>query len=267
MTTQMFNAEAVELMSATFPTRQDVALQMGMLDSLYCNLPAIRSFWNMARIGSTLMLDAVGGQDLTNVDVTFQCPRYVTHAIFNGTTAHLYRADEATQDVTGLETQIVDKGLTVGAWIYPLDTTIAQESIIAKREVTTNVAFQLRISGATPYMVTTPDGTAFKTLGHTGTVTQNSLWHFIVGQFYPDGLGASYLRILLDDQGWVTGGFAGASIFNSTAPITIGAYRTLAAATGHLFKGNIALPFMVGSKVPDYYIWAIWQWTKHLFGR
>jgi len=262
MTTQIFSAETVELMAASFPTRNDVALQMGMADSLYCNIPGIRAFWNMSRIGASLLKDAIAGQDLTNVGVTFQSPLYVTEAVFNGSTAHLYRADEATLDVLATEAHMVTPGLTVGAWVK-IDTTVAFSTLLAKRDATTNLAFQLRCNNDLPYWFISDNGTTFRNMPWTypERLTNATQWHFLVGRFKAGELSINF------DGKWEKLVTAAAAVFNSTSPVSLGAYRTSGGVTGHFLKGNLSFGFLAGSYVPDYYIWMIWQWTKHLFGR
>lgn len=261
---QQYNAQLIEELSADFPRRKDVALDLGLMDGLYMNLPGIRAYWNFARMTyQPTLIDSVNGMNCTRtLTNTTQIPDpHIVAGTFQGNSLW-YRNNEAALYVSGIESLLdaPNRGMYVGCWVYPTKIN-STRCWVAKRAAADNFQFQLKQVNASVDFSVSVDGINWVTVSHANPLIQNK-WQFVLGRFDP----STSLDVCLDGI-WST--FAAgipASIFNGAAPLAIGGYRTLVPGNAEFHSGRLAQVFYGAADLPDRYAFNLYQWTRPLFG-
>lgn len=260
---QEYNAQLIEQLATDFPRRRDVALDLGLMDSLYQNLPGIRAYWNFARrteLGG--VLEPVRGLSLTQSAAIISEPKYIIHAAsFAGATC-FYRSGETALDIIGTETYIASalRGMTLGAWIKMSSIAAGVKAIAAKRDTIGEFQFRFEVSTATLQFYISTDGVNWVGQTH-GTGMDITNWHFVVGRFDP----STAIDVGLDDDFDTQAVGVPATIFAGASPLAIGARRSTALVDTDYFEGEIANVFYAASYLPTYWLEMIRQWTKPLW--
>jgi hypothetical protein len=255
---QEINPEMVDNLATHFPRRKDPGFVMANVESLYHQINGLRCFWNFSHSDENgNALDLVRGMTLTNVNVarTYNF-RYQVVADFNSALfQYYYRDDEAALDIFGNEPWIVDLGMTVGTWVR-VDSIVGNRELIAKHDVANNFAFRLAVDAGVPTFEISGNGVAWVTVAAPPIVINT--WYYIVGRFFPN----ARLDIIVNRD--TTSNLLGvpASIFNSSSPITIGAYRTSGGASGNYFIGQMAYPFYAASSARPQIMFILYEWVK-----
>lgn len=217
-------------------------------------LPELRGLWMASNVNeSGNLLDLTGqGRTLTNNAST---PRAVYNNIvpycdLNGSTQYFSRADEAGLDITG--------ALTIGGWFW-LDTIAADTALVGKQTPTGNQrGYILNALNTTAYaqMLVSVDGVNNTTVAST-TGQGVSRWCFVAGRFTP----STELAVFVNTIKAVNTTSIPASIFNNTAPLTIGSR-----APGQWLDGRFAIAFLCSAVASDQALATIFQQTRGYFG-
>lgn len=139
------------------------------------------------------------------------------------------------------------KALTLAAWIYP--TALATKVIIGKEAAANNRSYYVRTNNANTSLdfVLSADGTTFNTWQAQNAWTLNA-WQHVAAVYRSDLTDAIiYNNGILQPGAWQAGANP-ASLFNNTAPVTIGKRR----ANDDQFAGRMATATIWGSALsPD----------------
>lgn len=165
---------------------------------------------------STFLLNGV-------VPVLFSSINGIPYAILDGATSYFFIDDDPLISITGLESifHADVQGLTVGGWLYLDDATPASESTLIAKWLTAGNQRSFRLYVDTDGLVKfgiSVNGTAEVEIANE-TALEAGRWYFIGGSFVP---GASML-LLVDTEEVEETDSVPASIFDSTADVTIGA--------------------------------------------
>ena len=267
-TTQKLNAELVRLLSAIFQRRYEPNFALGNAISLYLSLPGLRGLWPFSGINSVpgAINFAADGYNLSSngtpeVWNTGLAPITVLDGLTTGDC--WYYNDHAHFDILGTETiyNTNIRGLTCGAWVYPLDLSSVDRYIISKWEHTVagNQSYRLYYSFANNYFeFNVRDSlSVLDTVGFGSSSSVNN-WYFVAGRFDPG----------VDMTIWVNGESTSAAtaltnVDNSTARFVVGAAHSLA---NREWDGYISFPFLTATALPDQWIFTLYQQTRALFG-
>lgn len=260
---QEYNAQLIEQLATDFPRRRDVALDLGLMDSLYMNLPGIRAYWNFARRSETgMLLEPVRGMSMMNEGDIVAEPLYVIHAgLFTGSEC-FYRSAETALNITGKETYLPAalRGMTFGAWVKMTSVAAGVKVIAAKRDTVGEFQFRFEVSTATLQFHVSTDGANWVGQTH-GTAMDTTDWHFVVGRFDP----STAVDVGLDNDFDTQAVGVPADLFEGASPLAIGARRSTALVNTNYFEGYIANAFYAASYLPTYWLEMIRQWTKPLW--
>lgn len=255
---------------ASRPSRSAMAWSGAI--STFLTLPALRGFWPMSvwdENGQAIDLSGQG-RHLTRggagvINQALSVGGLATYYAMDNA-RYLYRADEAGLDILGTEAYVISsmRGLTIGAWIRPTTPSAADDGIIGKWTTTTPqrsyLLWRNNVDSCFRFGVSTNGAGG---VSDTSTINASvgytlDKFHFVVGRFTP-GTAVSI---------WVDGVKASnttsihSTIFNSTAPLTIGSYNTSLGTWTH----QQAFCFLCASAVRDDVINALFENTRGIFG-
>jgi len=256
---QKNNDQMVSLLSSQFRQLYNPVHAWADAISMMLMFPQLRGLWPFSSATDSVFDVSGNGRTLTrNGSVSYSVDQLVPMAIFNGTDAYMSRADEAGLDITGGGAYVPTglRGLTIGAWVNP-DTVSTTQTAMGKGTTGGQLGYFLRcLSSAQAEILISVDGTATTTVQSTGLLVAGE-WQFIVGRWEP----STELKIWLNDGTDSNTTSIPASIFNNTTAFQISGFG----GTLSLFDGNIALPFLCASVVPDLWINTLYQMTAPLF--
>lgn len=279
MAIQQRNDELVRLLSADFQLRYEQNFAWANACSMIQQLPGLRGFWPMSAVTSAgNAIDQSGhGRTLTyngnpvyGLDLT-TARSLAAYIRFDGTGDYLSRADEADLDITGTETYFASaassagarRGLTLGGWFRPEDTTNSQHLISKWAQVVGNYSYALILdpTGApdTVDFYISDDGTNFDNVSSASGYSADT-WQFMAGRFNDGDTGAE-LAVWLNDE-LTTAATARASVFSGNAALAVGSQT----GGANYFTGRAGLVFLCASALPDVVLFALYHQTRALFG-
>lgn len=256
---------------------QELPEKSSDLISPFLALPALRAFWPMSAVDYTnpQALDIGGGSyHLTNNNVAtfgYDPNQVLVPCVFlDGVNQYLSRADGGAAnwaDVTGTEAFIENtivgaRGLTFGGWFLndTHDTVGDLDGLIAKTTYAGN-----QVSYLLGHNVIGTYNFASSSLGTIADITSVGsqfislgIWHFAVGRFDPSTTKAIFVDGVKNSIAT-----AHASIFDSTAPLTIGAYN---AGANNFMDGRASLCFLCAAALSDATISSLFQQSRAAFG-
>lgn len=263
-TVQVRNPELVELLRADFQARYEP--NFAWVNAVGANLmvPGLRGFWPMSSWDQAFAVYDLSGQGRTltnNNTVALDYENLAPKATFNGTTQYLSRADEAGLDILNI-------GLTVYGWFWANAHIVTNQTAAAKYVTTGNQrSFQMlfRRSGLgndNSFAVSTDGINNVQIV--TSTAYTPAAWHFLAGRWTP----STEVTIFANySPGQALSKFTNAvgvpaTIFNSTAPFTIGANGDPA----EYLAGKSGFVAMCQKALSDAIINQIYQQSRALFG-
>lgn len=258
MELQKRNAEMVDLLKTDFVGRNEPNFAWGNAVSAFLMLPGLRGCWPMSSFNEAGNCYDVSGQGRTltyNGNPKYSRTGLAPILILDGTGDWLNRADEAGLDITGLETQVNNPGLTLGGW-FNFNRLVTAESCTGKWSVAAQTSYEIYKTNANVLQFgVTNDGSTVVAVNSTVAATTGA-WKFIVGRFIP----STELAIWVNDVKTINVVGIPASLFSGTSAFEIGHI-----VGGSPLQASISLQFLCGSALPDVIISSLYQQTKALF--
>lgn len=255
---QRRNPEQVAILSADLQPRYEPNFAWKGMCGLYQSLPALRGFWPCSS-----QINTTQGHYLPDIATNFHCtgastPQWgyddlIPYVEFDGEDDAFYYADNAQFDITGTEANVVaaQRGLTLGAWVYPTNNDEAWRGIITKWG-----PYGLFTIGARAYIGTTTPGGVYASSPIAMTLNN---WHLVIGRYEP-----SITQDIYQDNVKTTNAVGiPAALGNSAVDLYIGAFS----GSTYLWIGKISMAFICASALSDSIIEAIWQQTRAMYGR
>lgn len=247
---------------AFFLGRNDTINRWGNAVSSYQLLPGLVGFWPFSSVqrstGNAYDLSGQGRTLTYNGNPVYN--RYnslVPYLDFDGIGDYLSRADETDLDILGTETQYANPGLTLGCWVR-WSALGAATGLLSKAASIGTTSFYLeKLATDTTRLVVSTDGTTLQVSATSAVVTLTTAWYLVIGRFVP----STSVDVYLNNVKTSNTTSIIASIFNSTSAFEIGR-----ALSTNLMTGDIALPFLCATALPDSLVGNIWQQTRYLFG-
>jgi hypothetical protein len=256
MDLQKRNAELVDQLKTDFVGRNEPNVAWGNAISNFLMLPGLRGFWPLSTYdqnGDTYDLSGQGRKLSYNGNPVYQNTGLIPWLSLDGTGDYLSRADEASLDITGLETMVSIAGLTLGGW-YNFTNLARAEGGISKWVTAANNSYALYKSVANVLnFIITNDGSTQIFVSSSVSATANK-WLYWVGRYVP----SIELAVWVNSTKTVNTTAIPASIFSGTSPLTIG--------TGPDMAGKISLQFLCASALSDAVINSLFHQTRALFG-
>jgi len=265
MPVQRRNDEQVNLLKPDFQGRYESGFSWRTACSMYQALTGLRAFWPMSASGSTGAAIDQSGHARTasyNGNPTYNFDGLAPYIRFDGVGDYLSVADGAGIDITGTETIIAagHRGITLGGWFRPEDTTNNQGLITKWSAAAGNYSYALRLRGDVANdpvrFIISDDGTNTDNVS-SGAYSANT-WQFMAGRFNDADAGEE-LAVWLNGTK-TTAATARASIFSGNADLYIGSDMP-----GNLYTGRGSLVFLCAAALADATVWAIYQHTRALF--
>jgi len=264
MIAQTRNDQMVGLLSGDLQRRYEPNLAWKTACSAMRMLPALRGFWPMSSFNENGDAYDLSGQGRTltyNGNPTYNYSSLIHYIDLDGTGDYLSRTDEAGLDILGTESYVAGaaQGLTLGGWFYFNNMAAASEYCIAKYD-TFGVAQRayglLRIATGEARLSISNNGAALVTVTSVDILSPTA-WYFLVGRFDP----SAEMKVWINGNAWTNVAAIPASIFNSTADLTIGA------RTGgyELMTGRASLCFLCAAALSDSIISALFHQTRAIF--
>lgn len=264
MTTQIRNAQQVELLSADFQARYEPQYSLAISQSLHCQLQGLRAFWplgpNAVTAGGIFATDIAGVYDIQLINAPifgrYNLAPYVDFVA--ATSQYLEYADILQFDILGTEAYIANPGLTLGGWFWcdaPSMGVVA--GYIAKYNAAGNQqAYELFKSVTNfPTFGISTDGINNVYAIHT-TAQVVGTWNHIVGRFTP----STELAIFLNGIKITNVVAIPASIFDSSASLRIGDIRAT------YLDGRASQCFISAAALSDAQIGMLYQAGRPMFG-
>lgn len=264
MTTSQVNAKMIDDLRPWFLASKNPVVMAGLLDGLYKNLPGLIGYWpgSMTNNNGALMDDAPNHLHMTNNNTavlasTLQGLR--PYFDYNGSSQYHSYPDDAIVDILGNETHIDNKGLSMGAWVYPDEAGAGTtRRIIIKRSgqgAASAYAMSVNANDFANGFITEDTTFNIEIIISANTVNHDA-WN-LVGFTFDAG---SNVNVFLNGEK-TAGATTTTLINNSSAPLTIGASGT----PSEYFDGKIARTFLCESAIPDDYMFVLYQFGKHLY--
>ena len=261
--------ELIDILRTDFQHRNEPNFAWKSGASVLQMIPGLIAAWPMSIArrdsGNDMIRDISGGGYHMTV-TNGQAMNYsglVPYVEFDGTNQYISRADGGAadwSDVRGTEGHVAAavRGLTFGGWFWFDDPAGALEGIMVKRSgAAGNYAYALwRTVGGTIRCEISDDGTATD-LATTTAAPAQSAWHCIIGRFDP----SAFVEVFVDGT-WTQQATARASIFDSNADLTIGAFS----GPGSYMDGRASHDFLSQMYVSDAIIFNFFQQTRAMFG-
>lgn len=253
MTTQILNAQMLEILKGTFVPRRDPVLAWSRAISQMMLLPGLRALYGMGSVDeSGNVYDHSGqGRTLSNVS-TLAFGVYntlVPYAIHDGSADCLRRADEAGLDITGV--------LTCGGWFYATDATPgADMGLFTKWSTLGQRAYALKLltTGLVQGLVSS-NGTLETTVSSAAVST--ATWFHVALRYTP----STELSLWVNGVETVNTTSIPASIFSSSAALEIGAFN----AGSSVLDGRSTLGFLCAAALGDTTITTLYQSQRAVF--
>lgn len=232
--------------------------------SPFLALPGLRGFWPMSAFQSNGdAFDQSGnGRLLTyNGNPTYNFDGLAPYIDLDGVGDVLSRADEAGLDILGTETYVAAaaRGLSMGGYFYFNNAAAAVENCIAKWNIAGNQRAYRLVRNAAGNGAVEMSSTGADFPGVVGAAIGAGTWTFMAGRF-----DVANVYITVDDV--TTSAASGiAALFNSNAPLLLGARGTAGAPT-ELMTGRESLCFLCATFLPDGIINSLFQQTRGAFG-
>lgn len=212
---------------------REVAYTPGDILASFMLIPGLRGLWAMSSINeSSLIIDYSGqGRSMSSASASFATlDTGISYASFAGA-QYLSRADEAGIDITST--------LTFGGWFYHTNNASVNESNMSKTGAPGQFAYGLvRLSTGIEYFYVSSNGSNFPNVVSTET-TLGASWKFIVGRYNP----STELALFVNGIKYTNTVGVPASLFNSTAPLRIGA-STYSAPAADYMTGRATMCFV-----------------------
>lgn len=260
------NSELVKELGAWFLGRDDLVNRWGNLIPSYRALPGLRFFAPMSIVGASgQAVDLALGNSLTNnANPLFTYLGFAPLCLYNGSTQYHSIADNSAHDIIGNEAYIsgTKQGLTIGMWVQA-DSLGATSIMFAKGTTTGNArAYGLSKLNTDNFRFFVSDnGTNTFTATDTGTFAVDT-WYFVAGRFDP----STEVKL------WV-GSSAGLTSFTNTTSIPAALNNSAtglaigAQADGTSFSNiRASMCFLCAQALDDYYIKALFEGTRKVFG-
>lgn len=226
-------------------------------------LPGLREFWPLSNVqaGGSFVVGAWANQLLVTSAPVYS---YDTVACleFDGTDDYIYSPDSSFYDITGTETYIATglQGLTLGGWFKFDAASGSNETPMAKWDEPSYKSYRIiKDSSANLYAQVSANGST--NIGVTGPTATTGAWTLLILRYTP----STALDIFVNNIKTSQTSSIPASLYNGTAPFSIGCGFNTSTATYH-FDGKAALCFLCAAALPDSLIDKVYQTTRSLFG-
>jgi hypothetical protein len=277
------NDVLIESLRSYYPQRNEPNFAWKSAVSCYLQLPVLRGFWPMSgssSAGSAVDMSHIGLNLTANGAFVYTCGGgdsigpgtngrqfgLAPAVNLEATSAWLSFANNANLDITGLDGFVTPslRGLTLGCWIWIYPVTPGNFlGAVAKANFAGNqfsYALGMGAAGATASFLvsaTGNPGTSLVAVNSPGALPQEQ-WVFLAARFDPSTESA----IWVDKEKTVNTTAIPASIFNSTAPFTVGRMES----TGRALPAFYSNVFLCAAAVPDFTINALYEQTKAMYG-
>lgn len=268
---QWNNSDQVDLLRPYFVDRNEPNYAWQHAVSAVLALPALRAFWPMSSVdfaAASRARDIAGsGYHLAdNNTVLFSSgefdalPNLVPFAEFDGVNQYLSRADGGAAnwaDIIGTEAYVAvaQRGLTIGGW-FKFDQLARLEYLIAKLFVPAQFSYRILKDAANNIVFGTSVGGGGLVSATSTNAVNITDWWFIVGRFRPSAFVDIFVNSI--ETSAVT---ADATIFDSTAPVTIGAQGT----PNLWMDGRASLCWLCAAALSNSIISALYHSTRKLY--
>lgn len=270
---QLRNDDLVNLLRPEFQDRNEPNFAWKSACSQYLALNGLVAFWPTSALRRDSATDRVrdiasGGYHLNANSVIgttqFGLDNLIPYGNFVGTSSQSWaRLDGGVAnwaDISGTESYIINKGLTLGTWVKFGNAPGVSEFIIGKWDAVSGNQRAYRIirnADGTIRFIVSVDGTAATVIDSTA-VTAAGIWYFVAGRFDP----STTLDIFVQSDKDTLAAGVPASIFDSTAAVTAGSYHT----GGQYLTGRLSLAFLTAANQPDVILFSLFQQTRAMFG-
>lgn len=233
--------------------------------SIYLGLSGLRGFWPLTHVdGSGNYLDlGSNGLTLTNHNNVYIYVGDLSGSAFftRASSTYLNRADEAAFDIVGTEIYLPDsnKGLTIGAWVFPLTLPSATQILIGKwTDANYQRSYALYINSANKFsMIISGTGIDSYEATASSAVSINA-WHFVVGRYMR---ATPEIDLWVNETEYVTTASIPSALYSSSADFTIGA----SGDPQYYANGGICFAFLCAAALSDNVIQTIYSQTKGMF--
>ena len=246
MTQQLYNPQAVELLSTHFPMRKEPNYAWGNVMSIHQQIPYLRGLWNFATRDEIDEFYDLSGQGRTLINGNDR------HTHLSGLAPYvevispsdISRADEAGLDI------LTD--ISIGGWFW-IDNLGDNPTLMMKWGVAGQQSWWLFALGTGDvYWSTSYDGTNIDIMWTAAGALTNGAWYHICAT----KLGVTELNIHIN--GIKTAKTAGlnAGIWNGNSTMYVAPNIT----------GKVAYCWLSAAAQPDYLIKSLYELSRPLFG-